>query len=143
MMRNWIALGCAGLLAFGVSMTSFAGSVTDTDGDGVPDGYDNCVTTANGPSAATGNCNSQEDGDGDGYGNACDADVTNDGSILGADLSITLGNINQPSDVIDYNCDGSTLGADLSILLPQINQQPGPSGLACAGVDPGAPTDCK
>jgi hypothetical protein len=143
MKRNLIALGCAGLLAFGLSLTSFAGSVTDTDADGVPDTYDNCVNTPNGPNGSTGQCNSQEDGDGDGYGNACDGDITNDGVILGADLSGTLANANQLSDVIDFNCDGSTLAADISILLPQLNTVPGPSGLACAGVNPGAPTDCN
>ena len=44
--------------------------VVDTDGDGVPDDEDNCVTTPN---------PNQLDSDGDGLGDACDPDDDNDG----------------------------------------------------------------
>ena len=37
MTRNLLILGCAALLAIGLSFGAFAGSVTDTDGDGVFD----------------------------------------------------------------------------------------------------------
>ena len=49
MKRNFIVLGCAGMLAFGLSFSAFAGSAPDVDSDGVPDAYDNCKSTANGP----------------------------------------------------------------------------------------------
>ena len=66
MMRNLVVLGCAGLLAFGLSISSFAGAPQDTDGDGVIDDADNCTTTPNGPDAQSGFCTAQEDGDFDG-----------------------------------------------------------------------------
>ena len=73
MMRNLIVLGCAGLLALGLSISSFAGVDPDTDGDGVTDSNDNCINVQNGPSG--GACSAQEDGvtaqnpaDPDGYG---------------------------------------------------------------------------
>jgi hypothetical protein len=137
MTRNLIALGCAGLLAFGLSLSAFAGSVTDSDGDGVPDGFDNCVDDPNGPSGSTAQCDSQEDYDQDGYGQICDEDVDNNGNTLGGDLSIVLAAIgNVGNDATDIDCSGSTLGGDLSRVLAAIGTQPGPSGLACAGTVP-------
>jgi hypothetical protein len=137
MKRNLIALGCAGLLAFGLSFSAFAGSTTDGDSDGVPDGYDNCSTLANGPSAGTGACNSQEDYDADGYGQPCDGDVDNSGNTLVGDLTILLGNLGVPGEqVTDLDCSGNTLVGDLTTLLGQLGSPPGPSGLACAGSIP-------
>ena len=40
-------------------------TIPDTDGDGVPDANDNCTLEANA---------AQQDADGDGYGNLCDAE---------------------------------------------------------------------
>ena len=51
--------------------------IPDTDSDGVPDGTDNCPTTANPDQAA--------DNDGDGQGDACDPDDDNDGVQDGQD----------------------------------------------------------
>ena len=56
-----------------------AGALPDSDSDGVPDVYDNCRDTANGPligpyDAAN---NRQYDTDADGWGNACDCDLDN------------------------------------------------------------------
>ena len=53
------ALSIGGVL----SLTVTAGSSPDTDGDGVPDAYDNCVTVPN---------SFQRDSDGDGVGDACE-----------------------------------------------------------------------
>lgn len=51
----------------------------DTDSDGVPDSADNAPETANAD---------QRDTDGDGYGNACDADFNNNGYVNIADKAI-------------------------------------------------------
>lgn len=50
----------------------YPGSAPDTDGDGVPDSGDNAYLAAN---------PGQEDADGDGYGNAADADFDNSGAV--------------------------------------------------------------
>ena len=139
-MRNLFILGCAALLALGLSFGSFAGSITDGDGDGVPDQYDNCQTTANGPTGVTGACNGQEDGDLDGYGNPCDYDANNDGATGLDDLSDTIDNvaITSTNPVYDFNCDGAAGLDDLSDTIDNAaaTTLPGPSGLACAGTSP-------
>jgi hypothetical protein len=108
MKLNLMALGCAFLLALGLSSVTFAGSITDDDGDGVPNGFDNCTApVANGPLG--GNACGQFDADADGYGNACDADYGNNG-------------------VVD--------SGDLVGLLGKLGGSPGPSDLGCAGTVP-------
>ncbi len=139
-MRNLLILGCAALLALGLSFGSFAGSITDADGDGVPDAFDNCVTTPNGPLAATGQCDAQEDGNLDGYGNACDFDANDDGAMGLDDLGDYIDNaaVVSTNPVYDNNCDGATGLDDLGNAIDNnaIVAIPGPSGLACAGTSP-------
>lgn len=101
-------------------------SAIDTDGDGVPDAFDNCVVTPNptqadadgdGVGDACDNCAlvanpSQADGDGDGVGDACDnclvvanpgqADIDGDGDGDACDNCVTVPNSNQ----IDSDLDG-------------------------------------
>jgi hypothetical protein len=145
MMRNLIALSCAGLLTIGLSFSSFAGSVVDVDGDAIPDNYDNCLGVANGPGAPpdVGACDTQMDADLDGFGNACDRDSNQDGNILADDLSDVLGNWGGAEPKVDHNCDGNILADDLSLILGKFGGGPGPSGLACAdpllNVPPDAP----
>ena len=134
---NLLALACALMLAFGLSMGSFAGSIADADSDGVPDAHDNCVNAANGPLA--GACNSQQDGDIDGYGNACDTDFNNDGETGLDDLNQSLGALFTQDDVLDLNCDGEVGLDDLNTTLGTLFSNPGPSGLACAGSIPCPP----
>jgi hypothetical protein len=133
-------LGCAGLLAFGLSMSSYAGSDPDTDGDGISDSNDNCVLVQNGPLG--GSCSSNQDLDSpqDGYGHACDGDFNNDGAAGPDDLSTMLTAVIAvtPGGGTDLNCDGAAGPDDLSNELSQVIavQAPGPSGLACAGTTP-------
>ena len=136
MMRNLTILGCALLLAFGLSLVSTAGSIVDGDADGVPDAFDNCVTVPNGPLAATGGCNGQEDGNLDGYGNACDTDYNNDGATGLNDVSAALAALGGVDPAIDPNCDGATGLNDVSRTLADLGLAVGPSGLACAGTEP-------
>lgn len=137
MTRNLMVLGCALLLAVGLSFSSFAGSSVDTDSDGVPDQYDNCTTKANGP--LLGGCSAQEDTDQDGFGNSCDADWDDDGAVGGTDFakfSAAFGSM--PGDgnwnpLVDTDCDSAIGGTDFAVFSgnfpPGVN---GPSGLACA-----------
>ena len=140
MMRNLIVLGCAGLLAFGLSVSSFAGAPSDVDGDGVDDASDNCLVVPNGPAGGTGSCVAQEDGDGDGYGNTCDTDTNNDLATGLDDVSATLTGVSVGSTDpnLDYNCDGATGLDDVSRALTDVSlgATPGPSGLACASSVP-------
>ena len=134
MTRNLIVIVCAALLAFGLSFGSFAGSSPDSDSDGVPDAFDNCTDTANGPLAGTGSCVGQEDLDSDGYGQPCDGDVNNDGAVGLDDVGAMLTGLNAPG-VGDMNCDGAIGLDDAGAALSALNQPAGPSGLACAGTN--------
>lgn len=97
----------------------------DTDGDGVDDAIDNCIDHANA---------SQLDSDGDGCGNACDADFTQDGSVGGPDYVTfrsafgkrsTDPNFYAPAD---HDGDGVVGGPDHLIYRGLNGRTPGPSG---------------
>jgi hypothetical protein len=127
-----------GLFAFGYAMSASAGAVTDTDGDLVPDQFDNCRTLANGPNTTT----NQIDTDIDGYGNRCDADLNNDKVVGGSDFSLFVSYFGGNSGVklnADFNGDGLVGGSDFSIFTQLFGKGPGPSGLACAGTVPCTP----
>jgi len=133
MTRNLIVLGCAALLTIGLSFGSFAGSAPDSDGDGVPDDYDNCVNIANGPLASTGGCDSQEDYNTNGYGQVCDADLNEDGGTGLDDMGILLNSLGGgATNIADLNCDGGVGLDDMGDLLNKLGTTPGASGLACA-----------
>jgi hypothetical protein len=99
----------------------------DTDGDGILDEEDNCLLVANA---------SQVDSNVDGFGNACDPDVTNDGVVGLPDLIRVyplIGAVEGESLEYDAELD---LSGDGAIGIPeflQINNwvggPPGPSGL--------------
>lgn len=137
MMRNLIVLGFAGLLMVGLSVSSMAGAPSDIDLDGVVDTHDNCVNIPNGPLLGTLSCDTQLDGNSEGYGNPCDTDVNNDGATALSDVSPTLAAAKSVSTnpIYDFNCDGAAALSDVSKVLAdsKIVRTPGPSGLACAG----------
>lgn len=137
MKRNWLIFGCGALLALGLSFGAFAGSITDADGDGVPDSFDNCRTTDNGPLQATAACNGQEDANLDGYGQPCDFDYNQNGAADASDLGTMLGSLGNPAAAaLDNNCNGAPDAGDLAALLGKLGQPPGPSDLPCAGTIP-------
>lgn len=131
-MRNLIVLGCSALLAVALGVTSYAGTAVDTDLDGVLDPVDNCDIDTNGPAA--GPCFAQEDVDGDGFGNACDADVNGDLAVSILDVSLVLAEskVAPPQNLaMDFNCDTAVSIADVASALADsknpLRQVPGPS----------------
>ncbi len=114
------------------------GGPPDTDGDGVPDVYDNCTTYPNGPIQSSTpwlyGCSGdiQSDFDSDGYGQPCDADLNNDGVVGLDDVFLLLTGLGAPG-IGDLNCDGAVGLDDMGRALDLWNTPVGPSGLACAG----------
>ncbi len=99
---------------------------TDFDNDGVADNMDNCTLVAN---------PSQLDSNGDGFGNFCDPDLDNNGSVAFIDyVALTSAFLSVPGDAnwnadADLNGDNSVSFADLALFPPFFLNAPGPSGL--------------
>jgi len=94
----------------------------DTDNDGVLDYNDNCTDVANAD---------QQDTDGDNYGNACDGDFNNDGSVSSIDLGLFKQMFFATGDVeADMNGDQIVNSLDLGLFKGVFFGTPGPSGTA-------------
>ncbi len=93
----------------------------DSDGDGIPDGSDNCIEVAN---------PAQRDTDVDGYGNYCDADLDNSGFVNFADLAAFKAAFGTADADSDFNGSGFVNFADLAIFKSLFGKAPGPSGVA-------------
>lgn len=126
--------------------------VVDTDGDGVPDGVDNCINIANAAQTnsdgdslgdACDNCTlaaneDQYDSNGDGYGNMCDGDLNNDGNTSFLDLGLfkaAFGRNDTDPEWIsagyvhaDLDGNGSVSFLDLGIFKSLFGKPPGPAG---------------
>lgn len=100
----------------------------DRDADGIPDVCDRC-TFAHDPI--------QSDADGDGFGDACDADYDNDGSVTSSDLSPGFTSCLGVDVVADPSCfdrdfdfDGVVTPCDQPMFDAELAKgRPGPSGL--------------
>lgn len=90
----------------------------DSDVDQIDDMVDNCLGAAN---------NSQRDTDGDGYGNWCDADLTNDGRTNFADLAAFRLKFATTDPNADLDGNGLVNFADLARLKALFGTGPGPS----------------
>ena len=93
---------------------------TDADGDAIPDSRDNCTAVPNA---------GQQDSDGDGYGNACDADLNNDGIVNSLDLAVFRSQFATRTAVSDFNSDGIVNSIDLARFRALFARVPGPSAL--------------
>lgn len=101
-----------------VTLPIGADMLGDTDGDMVGDSYDNCLLRPN---------TLQRDTDADGYGNACDADLTNDGIVNVVDLGLLRVRFFSADLDADLNGDGVVNVLDLGILRTLFFMPPGPS----------------
>ena len=113
----------------------------DSDADGIVDYHDNCLDVPNGPGLSvppTQACNAQQDGDMDGYGNACDTDFNNNGGTDSADLGAIIQADGSTDPVFDVNCNTLVDAQDMLLVLHDATARtpPGPSGLSCAGTQP-------
>lgn len=99
-------------------------SLGDRDSDGIDDLLDNCRDVPN---------KSQRDTDGDGCGNACDADYDQDGLCGGSDFELFRSVFGHSVDDSEYNAnvdhdgDGSIDGADFKVFQSMFGRAPGPS----------------
>jgi subtilisin family serine protease len=106
----------------------------DADSDGSCDAADNCVNAAN---------RDQLDADADGFGNACDADYDQSGSVQMMDFVRLRSAFNSSAGdarfdaVVDHDGSGNiTIGDFLRFRALFGAGVPGPSGLDCAGAAP-------
>ena len=93
----------------------------DFDADGVRNFLDNCTHDANAD---------QRDSNRDGFGNACDSDLNNDGVTNTIDLGLLRLSFFTADADADLNGDGDVNVIDLGILRQRFFSPPGPSGIA-------------
>ena len=138
---NCILFGIAPLNACPIDVTLASASylvfvapgALDTDTDGVADAIDNCTLVSNA---------NQLDTNGDGYGNICDADLNNSGTVTTADFGLLRSVLGQawsrvsngppPNTTVsaaDMNGSGTVTTADFGLLRARLGTAPGPSGL--------------
>lgn len=89
----------------------------DSDDDGVLDSVDNCSQLSN---------PDQTDADNDGFGNACDPDLNNDGVVNFLDLGVFSDLFLSSDPVADFNVDGSVNFLDLILIQETFLGAPGP-----------------
>lgn len=93
----------------------------DSDSDGIEDQVDNCTLVSNAD---------QRDTNSDGYGNICDADLNNDGTVNFIDFSMLTSLFLMSDDDADLDGDGTVNFVDISIISQSFFLPPGPSGIA-------------
>ena len=96
-------------------------SPPDMDTDRVKDFMDNCTEVMN---------EDQFDSNADGFGNACDPDLNNDGVINFSDLGAIKAVFFTADADADFNGDNAVNFIDLAIMKAAFFGEPGPSGIA-------------
>jgi len=111
--------------------------VADADHDGASDVCDNCTDRANGPSIADAGGRVQHDSDGDGFGDACDPDITGDGGVDLDDLSIFRCAASRAEYDVDLDFDGSGVldSEDDALIVSHMGGPLGPSAIVPEGDD--------
>jgi hypothetical protein len=94
--------------------------IDDADRDGIADGADNCIEVSN---------HDQRDSNGDGYGNACDADLNQDGRVNFADLAMFRQRFSTNDPHADFDGNGAVNFGDLARFRSLFGKPPGPSAL--------------
>jgi hypothetical protein len=67
--------------------------------------------------------------DKDGYGNACDADLNNDGITNTLDIPLFITAFLARSQLVDFNEDGVVNTLDIPKMVDMFFKAPGPSGV--------------
>ena len=94
------------------------------DGDAIADDVDNCMLVENA---------SQSDFDLDGYGDACDGDLDNNGTVGLEDLALVLSALLSQEPIGDLDRNGSVGLEDLGAMLNWLGGS-GPSGTSLNGI---------
>jgi hypothetical protein len=130
---GWRLAGSASALAALLLLAPAGAGAVDVDGDGVLDGADDCSELAN---------PNQRDTDEDGFGNACDPDIDQNGVVGWPDRSAIeqafgarVGDPGYDAD-LDLDGDGVIGSYERTEVQRRLGLPPGPSGLACAGEIP-------
>ncbi len=110
-----------------VQSTVFA---IDNDDDGIDDRQDNCIEIPN---------PDQRDTNGDGFGNLCDADLDNNGTVSFADLNLFKSKFGTADQDADFDGNGSVSFADLNIFTSLFGFPPGPAAISERIIDNGLP----
>lgn len=102
------------------ALQTLYGPPVDDDLDGIADAIDNCSAVSNA---------GQTDSDGDGYGNACDADLDNNGFVNFTDLGLFRVAFGTSDPHADFDNNGFVNFIDLGRFRTMFGSAPGPSGL--------------
>jgi FtsP/CotA-like multicopper oxidase with cupredoxin domain len=92
---------------------------TNADADNVLDYRDNCLLVTN---------TNQRDTNGDGFGNICDADLDNNGTVGFSDFTKFRAAFGSTNPDADFDGDGSVGFSDFTIFRSSFGSAPGPSG---------------
>jgi hypothetical protein len=112
-------------IAIALLTLPFCVRAADADGDGFSDTVDNCIEVANAD---------QRDTDADGYGNVCDADLSNNLVVNFGDVALFKGVFFKKADDegfdpdADFDGNGFINFIDLSYLKKDFFTAPGPAG---------------